>query len=145
MASISTDTNLAFPQASGNWRSYVRDQSSGTQNSETRATHWALMSAPTGNVILLTGSLATPREINNGDSTSFASGNLTLTLTVGGGDALKELGAQRVLSRFVGVNSYLALFTGPPVADDGISHNEMHFSNGYARVLVAPTAWGSVQ
>jgi hypothetical protein len=62
--SVTTNAVVTFPTATANW---------GT------VTGFALMSAVTGGTMLMWGSLTAAKVVNNGDTASFAAGQLTLT------------------------------------------------------------------
>jgi hypothetical protein len=62
--SVTTNAVVTFPTATANW---------GT------ITGFALMTASSGGTLLMWGSLTASKVVNNGDTASFAAGQLTLT------------------------------------------------------------------
>jgi hypothetical protein len=62
--SVTTNAVVTFPTASSNWGTVDRLR---------------LMSAVTGGTMLMWGSLTAAKVVNNGDTASFAAGQLTLT------------------------------------------------------------------
>ena len=67
--SKSNSSALTFPTATADW----------ADGSPNQVTHWALCTAASAGAVVLSGALTTARTILNGDTFSFAIGQLTIT------------------------------------------------------------------
>lgn len=121
--SKSTNADITFNQASGNW---------GT------ISHWALFDASTNGNMLAYGAFGTSKAVGNGVTPKVTSGNLTISVTTGG--MTTDLANKMLDHTLKGTtmaqptNIYVGLSTANPT--DNMSALAEPSGNAYARVNV---------